>query len=1113
MKKLLIIILSLFICVTNISFVPVRAEDSQGINQSNKKPTSATYYHVNYYNNKKEENPVQLTLSYDKKGRILDDGICYHFYDGKGREIGMSYSGNPYMDYGLYHSWPNYGTHTEINYTLNSAESPTQIKSGSTERRFTYDAGGNLTKQEIYQNSVLAYTLTYTYSSDRLTRVDSNAADSSAYWQKATWYYDYNDGKLSVITGQVYVKGSSDPYVNGQTTFIYYSDGKLSNVYRGWGSDIQFSGNEHYVYDDNGNLAYLDNYMPGEGDDGYKVYYSYGGKPVIPTDDTIKVIKVTPIIDTPVVNMQSNITVYFNKKLDSYDLSKGKITLCDQQTGEPVHTFDKAFIRVYNGSLTLMVSTYGIQHNFQSGKTYYLKIDEGVLKFQGTDKSIALGSNPENPEWKLKLIESYNQIIKGDFHFSSTENFTEEFREGTDHFIYKPDYFRQSATVYNPELAVLSMQMAIASYNYRDISKGYLYIEEFLKGLKFEDIDHNSDYESVPKDNTTGVCIGHKQLDENTTLIALAVRSGRYGDEWAGNFDVGNATDHKGFATGRNNAFSFLKEYLEKYDIEGNVKFWIAGYSRGSAIANLTAAYLDDANVPSSNITYSIPDDVFAYCFEVPASTRNSSAGSSRYRNIFNILNPYDLVVRLPLAKWGYTRYGKALYIPHQYCGSYYNDYINDVKSTFKTLYGTAKNDFPDTKYINNLNKVMNKLYKAVPNLDRYNMFIDDAFRALARKGMGKGEMNPNEYPYLVLALSYLMMEIADKGILEKIPWLNALDTPLSLDIFDLIKWIGIGTTIGNLTENNNLLFPHYAELTLAWVKTLNGTGVLEMSTENCTTADYSNFAKLFVKVNCPVDVEVYDTDNQKVISTKGDSVNTNRDIINGYIDETGAKVFEIPVQNDFEFTIIPTDNGTMIINVYAEDPLTGELIHAANYENIELVKGESYTLNLEAGYTGDDFIADLYDHEEEYIAPDTEASGSDITTHNIEITVQGFGTASGLGDILDSTYQQVHAEPYTNNEFLGWYDNADNLLSQDADYTVLVNDDIKLVAKFSENDPTVEPKKTMKWDVIAGIIVGAIISVALIILAIKLIIKALNKKKPAKKTAAKKVNKTVKRR
>ena len=58
------------------------------------------------------------------------------------------------------------------------------------------------------------------------------------------------------------------------------------------------------------------------------------------------------------------------------------------------------------------------------------------------------------------------------------------------------------------------------------------------------------------------------------------------------------------------------------------------------------------------------PERIYDFTFESPTTTLSSSRGDSSYDNIFNIVNPEDVITRVPLCEWGYGRYGKDLVLP-----------------------------------------------------------------------------------------------------------------------------------------------------------------------------------------------------------------------------------------------------------------------------------------------------------------------------------------------------------------------------------------------------------------------------------------------------------------
>ena len=80
--------------------------------------------------------------------------------------------------------------------------------------------------------------------------------------------------------------------------------------------------------------------------------------------------------------------------------------------------------------------------------------------------------------------------------------------------------------------------------------------------------------------------------------------------------------------------------------------FLVTGHSRGAAVANILGARLTDRFGAES---------VYAYTFATPRTVRGDYPS---YDNIFNVINPCDMVPMLPLAVWGFERYGIDRVLP-----------------------------------------------------------------------------------------------------------------------------------------------------------------------------------------------------------------------------------------------------------------------------------------------------------------------------------------------------------------------------------------------------------------------------------------------------------------
>jgi hypothetical protein len=138
-------------------------------------------------------------------------------------------------------------------------------------------------------------------------------------------------------------------------------------------------------------------------------------------------------------------------------------------------------------------------------------------------------------------------------------------------------------------------------------------------------------------------------VSRRDNLLAVIVRGGGYGAEWADNFNVGdNGEYHRGFYDASTEIIEAVDKYITDNGIEGTIKFWVAGFSRGGGAANITAARLSD--------TFGA-ENVYAYTFAAP----NTVINPKEYANIFNIVNPSDIVPAVPLSEWGFTRYGQQI--------------------------------------------------------------------------------------------------------------------------------------------------------------------------------------------------------------------------------------------------------------------------------------------------------------------------------------------------------------------------------------------------------------------------------------------------------------------
>lgn len=143
---------------------------------------------------------------------------------------------------------------------------------------------------------------------------------------------------------------------------------------------------------------------------------------------------------------------------------------------------------------------------------------------------------------------------------------------------------------------------------------------------------------------------------EARPLLLVAVRGTNAG-EWYSNFDVSPAEDPEAPFAGNfllcaEDALETLREYAEE---EEEPLFLLCGHSRGAACANLLGLLV--------NRDYGV-ENTFVYTFATPTTVHGSLPDGMEDGNIFNFLNPMDLVPQLPPADWGFQRAGTDILLP-----------------------------------------------------------------------------------------------------------------------------------------------------------------------------------------------------------------------------------------------------------------------------------------------------------------------------------------------------------------------------------------------------------------------------------------------------------------
>ena len=568
----------------------------------------------------------------------------------------------------------------------------------------------------------------------------------------------------------------------------------------------------------------------------------------------------------------------------------------------------------------------------------------------------------------------------------------------------------------------MSIRGAVAGYGVMDdphsIDTNIKYLMAGTDKNSLEFTNYESSYPD-PKTNTIGYAISSKNIKNSAgktaSLLMVTVRGGGYMDEWGGNFDLGTKDEHQGFNEAALQVRDGIKKYVEKYKdkLPYELKVWISGYSRGAATTNLVAKMLDDGAIEGLT-----RDNIYAFC-------------------IVSIVNSVDLVPKVAMSGFGFKRYGTVYQLPNIRALADYGiarakmvKCYTDLIAYNKLALGARMYDWTEKEVKNLYLPMQAVVYLTKEGLAQASM-MDKLMDDLC-------DVAVNRENYYMRLQANMISGMA--GVLGKN---SGLDTgALAVTIARVIP--GLATkhpldTAYLLTHLEPVGRAHYAELCLSWLDSISGDAIAQSS-----KTKYKKIA-----VNCPIDVTVYDADNNSVAEIKNDKVTDNEEGLEAYIDENGQKIVCIPEDADYKVDLKATDNGTMTYTVMNQNLETNECSQVKSYVDIPIKEGEVYKSTFETDTESS--TETLKNVSGDEVQPSIEKGASEDIKKQVNVTAQSGGSVTGGGSYTISEYAKVTAEPETNYTFAGWYEN-DNLISKEKEYRFCVQNNRNLSAHFSKN-------------------------------------------------------------
>ncbi len=743
-----------------------------------------------------------------------------------------------------------------------------------------------------------------------------------------------------------------------------------------------------------------------------------------------------------------------------------------------------------------------------------------VVNYAGTEaqwKKISIGSgNSDLTDAKINYGTSGD--ITGDLLFPTGKKWNEV---DNYEYTYNDNYFLKPSNEYNHDLALMSIALEGAACvpdgawdgEFKLVSdsdysnKEPINADILFKKIKFEEIGKDKYYEpygyaDIPEFNSVANIVAAKNIDDSTTVVAVAVRGIGYEAEWGGNFNMGKSgRNHQGFDIAKEKVLDNIDDFVAKYgsNFKSNVKIWITGYSRGAAVANLVAAALNDGisssiypNVKSLNIT---KEKVYCYTFETPLNTTYKYANSAYYNNIFSIANPIDPVTKVAPASDGFNfkRYGITYYLPTVETVSSYDTVKNNMSKVRKNIYGDDyKEDFTfyefhvktnwlwgvvptaeieivendsigQMTYLNNLIDIL--ATEGFENREYYYNTYQGAVMKLMAMAMGGYDIsNKEEFVYAIAnaMTDYFMqhkyLDLNPVQILkEDIALVIATCTEISFSeavsllgqIDDLLLVI-ISHPNYALTTFKNLelmFYPHYSSIFVGWMAYLD---TLSESLRNKLLNPSLKYR--VVKVNCPVNVNVYDSFGNLVASVVDDEViSINGKHLSTYIDENGQKCVVMPDDDKYEVKVIARENCEVSCSI---SEMNGEILQeekVVNYYDILMDSGDVITCTIEDKNEVTECKYPIVDDEGKAITPDDVLEGEEIETYTVEVNSNiDEIIVMGGGEFTVGEFAQLTAHEVSGYKFDGWYING-SLVSNEFQYRFCVKDDVSALAKYEK--------------------------------------------------------------
>lgn len=709
-----------------------------------------------------------------------------------------------------------------------------------------------------------------------------------------------------------------------------------------------------------------------------------------PDDSSIKILELTPangskldVLNTDALDLK----IVFDHKIEKLDFDKGTpLAVYEYGTNEKVY---QVWQNQFNGEpcsdVSISYSDPRIMRIYTTANSvklkpntrYYVVIGSGFVTFEGTEDSIGV----QKGDWVFTTADAS--------FLSTTADVTFENGYGRDMTTvqaeWKDEWFFKDSKTYNHTLANTSLALCGASYASAAATKNA------LEAFGFEQVKSYNYGRTLSENDCDYVCysFGSKEvlLNDGSTayLIAVIIKGTSGNEEWYSNFDIGYDIRHKGFDTAAGRLFDDLKAYMatihrENPSYKNTNKFLVTGHSRGAAVANLISARLSDSD-------YSTNRNVYGYTFATPAVSKQAS--ETGYENIFNIVSGEDFVPQLPLAKWGFKRYGVDLSLPSRsyYRSGQFSVVSDKMCNKFEQLTGESFKEY-DGFFSGTckVDAVISEVYRLAPNIILYYTKEHDP---LTRHGLIRTRTSDSFFYDF-----FAKMLVTDSGA-DKLQFISHATGDFGL-VVRFFTLNGTDIEFANIPITSNRAFSaHCPAGYYSWVNSCSAEELFGKD-NNRTSMKFKRLA-----IACPVDVYVYGEDGTLLASVVDEKVVKNTLAVSV---EDGVKVVDLPSDQKYSVKTVASGDGTVAYTIEELEASPGGSINhrTVKFNAIPITEGDKLTGEIDANEYTDVKNYKLTKNEKDVILADEDSYKPDtpVSPNPVQPSVSGGSSGQGTSSV-----------------------------------------------------------------------------------------------------------------